>query len=129
MDHHFGIGLAFKHPPAGDQFVTQFLEILDNAVVHQRHQRGGVRVGIGLRRRTVGGPAGVGDADMARRRIALQLQHQIGELAFRPAAHQFPARDGADARTVIAAIFHPLEPIDKALRDGLVADNTDNSAH
>ena len=37
--------------------------------------------------------------------------------------------DGADPGAVIAAIFHTLEPVDEAIRDGFGADDTDDSTH
>ena len=39
------------------------------------------------------------------------------------------ALDQADARAVIAAIFHPPQPIDQPISDLLFANDSDNSAH
>ena len=69
MRHNFGIGLAFKRPPACGEFVAELFEIFDDAIVDQSHfaRCMGVRVACGWR--AMRGPTGVGDADIARRII------------------------------------------------------------
>jgi hypothetical protein len=74
----------------GDQLVAQRLEILDDAVVDQRHRPGDVRMGIADRRRAVRRPARVGDADVAAERLGRQLAREIVELALGPAALEPP---------------------------------------
>ena len=67
MRDNLGIGLTLKRAATRGERVTQQLEILDNPVVDKRHfaRRMGMR--ITRRRRAVGGPAGVGNADIAGR--------------------------------------------------------------
>ena len=129
MRDNFGIGFAFKRAPTRGQLIAQRLEILDNAIVDQRHFAGRMRVGVARRRRAVGGPAGVGDTDIARRIVGFQHLHQIGQLPLGAAADQLAILHGADARAVIAAIFHPLQPVDQPVGDCFFAYNTNNAAH
>ncbi len=126
---HFGVGFALEGATALLQRLAQLAEVLDNPVMHQRHFAGRVRMGILLRRRTMGGPAGMGNAGIAGGRIGLQLRHQPRQLAFRPAAHQLAFVKRADAGAVIAAIFHAAQAIDQPRGDVMFADNPDNSAH
>ena len=125
----FGIGLALEHPACRCQFGTQFLVVLDDAVVDDRDLAGGVGVGIGRSRRAVGGPAGVGDADDAGRGIAGQHRSEIGKLALGPATHQRTIVQRADPGAVIAAILHPLEAVDQPVGHAGRAHDPDNSAH
>ena len=84
---------------------------------------------IGRRWCAMGSPASMRDADVTGRGIAGEHLDQIGELAFGPTSLEFPAIDNAQTRAVVAAIFHPPEAIDKPLGNGLLSDNSDNSAH
>jgi len=129
MRDHLGVGFAFELAPAGFELLPQRAEVFDDAVVHQRDFRGGVRVGIAGRRRTVRRPAGMGDADAAGRRVPLDLEHQVDQLALGAAADQFAVVQRADARAVVAAVFHSPQAIDEPLRDRGLADDADDSAH
>jgi hypothetical protein len=80
MRDDLGIGLAFEGAATRRQCIAQRLEILDDAVVDQRHFARRMRVGVAGGRRAMGGPAGVGDADIARRIIAGQFLDQIASL-------------------------------------------------
>jgi hypothetical protein len=107
MGNDLGVGIALEHTPPRAQRLAQLAEVLDDAVVHQRHFAGGMGMGIGGGRRAMRRPARMGDARRARRRIALQLEHQIGELARRATADELAIVQRADAGAVIAAVFHP----------------------
>jgi hypothetical protein len=126
---HFGVGVAFQRTAFAAQFGAQFLVILDDAVVDDGEVFGRMRMGVGLVRCAMRRPAGVRDPNFTRCGLPLQLFDQIGKLAFGAAADQVSIVDGADAGAVIAAIFHPLEAVDKPIRDRAVADDTDDSAH
>ena len=84
--------------PSRDQLVAQRLEILDDAVVDQRHRPDDVRVGIADRRRAVRRPAGVGDAGDAVQRLGRQLAREIVELALGPAALELRRRRSCRCR-------------------------------
>jgi hypothetical protein len=129
VGHDLAIGVAFERAPVRQQLVAQRLEVLDDAIVDQRHLGGGVGVGVVCGRRAVGRPAGVGDADRAGRGIALQLAHQVGELALRAPPHQRAAIQRAYARAVIAAVFHSPQAVDQPIRDLFPPDDADNAAH
>ena len=129
MGDDFGVGLAEEGPPVGDQLVAQRLEILDDAVVDQRDVVGRVRVRVVRGRRAVRRPAGVRDADRARRGMAFELRDQVGELAFGATTDELAAVDGAHAGAVVTAIFHPPQPVDQPVRDLFSAGDADDSAH
>ena len=66
---HFGVGLAWKTMALFGQELLEGGVVFDDAVVHQRDAAGvvGMRVGVDFGGGAVGGPAGVGHADVARR--------------------------------------------------------------
>jgi hypothetical protein len=65
MRNNFAVGLRLEPAPVGDQFVAQNLEVLDNAIVDQRHLAGDMRMGIIDGRGAVGCPAGMRDTYFA----------------------------------------------------------------
>lgn len=58
----FGIGLRLEGVAQRTQLLALLLMVLDDAVVHQRHAMADMRMRVGLGDTTVGGPAGVADA-------------------------------------------------------------------
>ena len=64
----FRVRLGLERVARLDQFGAQDLVVLDDAVVDQRQPAGlvGVRVGVLVDGAAVGGPAGVGNAHVAR---------------------------------------------------------------
>ena len=129
MRDDLGISLAFEGPSAGAQLFAQAFEILDNPIVDQRQFGGRVRMGIVRCRRAMRGPAGVGDADIARRIVRFQHGDQVGQLAFGAATDQLAIVDRAYPGAIIAAIFHSFQPVDQTIRDGFLANNSNYSAH
>ena len=129
MRDHFAIGFAQEFAAVGDQLVAQRLEILDDAVVDQRHRPGDVRMGIVDRRRAMRRPARMGDADIAVQRFRGEHAREIVELALGTAAIELAALNRADAGHVIAAIFEALQTVEQALRHRFATDDPDNSAH
>ena len=87
MDDDLGIGLGLEHAALLRQLAAQFVEVLDDAVVDQRDAGIGVRVGIDLGRRAVGGPPRVANADPPFGRIGLQHVFEVDQLARRAAAN------------------------------------------
>ncbi len=108
MGGHFAVGLGFEDVALGDQLFAQLAEILDDAVMDDRHARRGMGMGVGFGGRAMGGPAGVTDAGPARQRLLLQHRFQLGEFAGRAAALDLSAHQSGDAGGIIAAIFQPL---------------------
>ena len=86
MGDDLAVGLALELAPVGDQLVAQRLEILDDAVVDQRHRPDDVRMGVADGRRAVGRPAGVGDAD--RRRASGSAASSRARLSSLPSARR-----------------------------------------
>ena len=69
VGEHLRVRLGEKGVAFGDELVAQRLVVFDHPIVDE-HQLAGlvrVRVGVHVRGRAVGGPAGVGDAHGAQR--------------------------------------------------------------
>ena len=135
MREDFGIGLALKVMSAALQLLAQLGEVLDDAVVDDGDTTvaTGVGMGVGNRRLSVGGPAGVANA-------AGSIAVDVGELALKARDLAHTADDiemcrGAlahlerDTRGVIAAIFHTLKARDQDVLCNIRAGVADNSAH
>jgi hypothetical protein len=104
---HLAVRLAFEVAAARFESIAQLLEVLNDAIVHQRQLGSGVRVRVGGGRRAVSGPTGMGDSRGARRRVDAEFLDQIDQLALRASTHQFAFEQSAHAGAVIAAVFHP----------------------
>ena len=87
----------------------------------------GMRVGRG--RRAVSGPAGVADAERARRHDSVELLLQHGELAGRLHDLEAVAVHHRDARRVVAAVLEPAQPLEQQSRRLAGADVADDAAH
>ena len=129
MRNHLAVGFAEESPPVGDQLIAQRLEILDNAIVHQRHRPGDMRMGIAERRRPVRRPARVRDPHLAIQRCRGQFPRQIVELALGPPPVEIAVPDGDDPGRIIPAIFQPPKPVEQPLRNRLTPANSNNSTH
>ena len=89
MRDHFGVGLAAEFVAVLAELLAQLAEILDDAVVHDGHALGRMRVRVALARLAVGCPARMADADIAGQRLLRR--------AALPAPSACPARGGARA--------------------------------
>ena len=125
----FGVGLGGEPGAGRYQFLAQFAEVLDDAVMDQRHPLGGVRVGIALGRRAVGRPAGVADAGVAGERLLGELGFQVAQLALRAPAGQVAVFQRRHTGRVIAAIFQPLQRIDQERRHRFLTEDANDPAH
>ena len=72
MRDNLCISVAFKTAATRGHFVAQRFEILDNAIVDQSDLAGRMRMRVARRRRTVRGPAGMRDADIATGEVDLR---------------------------------------------------------
>ena len=126
---NFRVSLGQEGETVAGQLVAQFREILDDAVVDDRHPIGEMRMRIGFVRNAVRRPARVADADEPTQRVGVQQPLQIDQLTFGPAAAEHARVKRRNARGIIAAIFEPLQRIDNQRSHGRVANNSDNSAH
>jgi hypothetical protein len=123
------IRLAFEVAAERAHLLAQGAEILDDAVMDERHSIDDVRMRIAHRGSPVGRPARVGDPDRPGERVGGELAGEVFELALRSAAFEPAIDDRADARAIVAAIFEPLQPVEQSSRYLLPADNADDSAH
>jgi hypothetical protein len=81
LGHHLGVGVAVEAAAFGQELVLQLLEVLDDAVVHDRHAVGGDGMGIALARLAVGRPPRMANADRARQRFGAEPCLEIDQLA------------------------------------------------
>jgi len=137
---HLGVGLAVEHVAALLECRAQFVVVLDDAVVHQRHttrtlRRIGpramaeVRVRVVHRRCAVRGPARVRNADEAFQR---RLGHLLGQFGHtRGAARTLQATVGmhSHAAGVITAVFQPLQALHQNRNDVAIGNGADDATH
>ena len=124
-----GVGIRGQRRATPEQGLLEFQVVLDDAVVHHNRVAGPVRVGVGLGRASVGGPAGVADAGMP-------LDGRAGEERFK--AREFalgaPQRDAAavqdgDTGRVVAPVLQLPQAIDQHRGGVAPADISYDSAH
>ena len=126
----FGVGVARELDALSHQTCAQLCSVVDDAVVHQQNPTVVrlVRVGIGLRGRPVGGPAGVPDADRRRQplgQLRLEVAHSPhGAHDLRPARGEHTETGG-----VVAAVFELGEAFDDDGHRLVGADIAHDSAH
>ena len=129
MRDNFRIGLAEETPALCQQFVAQWLEILDNSVVYDDNITGDMRVGIVLGRGPMRRPAGVGNACISGQGVILQSRREIDQLALSPATVEIAAMNGTDSGRIIAPVFQPFQPAQQAVRHRITTQNADDSTH
>ena len=104
--------------------------VFDDAVVHHRQVAGEMRVGVTLARRTVGGPARVGDAQAADEWLGIQCLFQLADLAW--TTHALKLRvvgKHRHASAVIAAVFQALEAFEQDCSDIAFSNGANNATH
>ncbi|MNR08552.1 hypothetical protein D3C85_1247160 [compost metagenome] len=126
----FGVGVRGEHITQGLELFTQGFVVFDDAVVHHRQVTGEMRVGIALARRTVGGPARVGNAQATDQRLGGQRLLQLTDLARTTHALEFFIV-GVDrhASAVIPTVFEAFQAFDEDGGDVTFCDCADNSTH
>ena len=129
LGDRLGVGLRGEGGAFPFKLRAQLGEVLDDAVMDDRHVVRDVRMRVLDRRRAVRGPARVADADRAAERSGGQLGLQVHQLAARPAPVERAALQRGDARRVVAAIFEALERVHDERRDLPLGDNADDAAH
>ena len=129
MSDHLSVSVAGEGGAVAHQLFFQLTEILDDAVMHHRHQLGHMRVGIGFDRLAMGGPAGMADAGVAHQRLALEAVFEITQLAFGAPPRQVAVLDSGDARGIVAAIFEALQRVDQLFGDRPFAEDANDAAH
>ena len=129
MGHELGVGIRVERRAVPEQGLPELEVVLDDAVVHHHRIAGPVRVGVGLGRAAVGGPAGVADAGVSLHRRLGHERFQPGELAFRAAQRDLPAVEDGDARRVVAAVLQLSQAVDEHCGGVTAADVSHDSAH
>ena len=127
---HLGVGLRGEGVTVGFQFVLEFLEVLDDAVMHHRQPvTGHMRVGVVLGRTAMGGPARVCDTQEAGAVLLAHRRFQRRHLALAAHAEQALVVEQGHARTVVAPIFQALQAGDQDVADITMGNGADDSTH
>src|SRR5690606_3332549 len=107
-----------------------FSVLADDVVHHGQLFDQEVRVRVVLALRVMGGPAGVGDAQVAGQRLASQGLLELGDLADSTAALQLAALgEDRHAGAVVATIFQALEAFDEDRGDVAFGDGANDATH
>jgi len=114
MGDDLGVGLGHEAVAGGGEARFQREIVLDDPVVDHDQLALAVRVRVGvlLARPSVGGPAGVADAEGAFQRLGAQALLEVLQLADRAAAVQAALVDHGDARRVVPAVLEPAQALD-----------------
>ena len=126
---HFGVRVGREGSAFGLKLGLQLAKILDDAVMHDCHVVGHMRVGVCFAWLAMGGPARMADAGIACQRLGRQQGFQVAQLALGTAPLDAMAIHSGDARGIVAAIFEALERIDQHFRDRPFPEDANNSAH
>ncbi len=135
MRDRLAVGLADELDARALELGTQRCEILDDAVVHNGDAAGGVgvRVGVAVIRRAVGGPAGMPHAGAARERAGRQFAGnelvEVLDAAGLLGDLQLTVADDRDAGGVVAAVFQASQALDDHIQGGAGSDVSDDAAH
>ncbi len=133
LTEDFRIGIATKDMSLADEELLQFRVVFNDAVVDQGDIAAVIAVGmgVGLVGFTVGGPAGMGDADGSGGYTGI-----VGDLLFQLCYASWAFGDAqlsvvidADARGIVPAILQALEALYQNAASLLRPDVTYNSAH
>src|SRR5437868_15292108 len=104
MGNGLGIGLADEFATLFAQLLTQLAEILDDAVMDNRNQIGGMRMSIILARPAVRRPARMTDADTAAERLLFEPHLQRAKLTFSPPPAERAAIQRCHSSGVVSSI-------------------------
>src|SRR5665213_2981730 len=97
--------------------------------MHDRNLVGRVRMRVAFGRPAVRRPAGVADADIAAKRIALEPLRQRGKLALGAASRKMAVFKLGNIGEIAAARFETLECVDHMSGDRCGAENSYDPAH
>ncbi len=132
MHHHLRIRLAFKMVAPVGQLPAKLHIVFNDAVVYHGEfaVAAGMGMGVGIRGRAMGRPAGVANAAEARhQRAVLRLFAQSGDTAGDFADGNAALLHNGDARRVIAPVFQLFQTVQQNRGGVLRAGVSNNSAH
>ena len=127
----FGIGLGDEGVAVGDELLLERAGVLDDSVVDDGDVALAVdvRVRVALVRNAVRRPAGVADSHVAGNRAGGERALQLGDLSRGFAGLDSGAVHHGDAGRVVAAVLHPLQPLEEKRRRAAHSDVANDSAH
>ncbi len=131
MGKHLGIGLGLENMAFPEEFLAQDGVIFDHAIVNERQFIAliKVRVRVVVGHFPVGGPAGVGNPDMAGGGRFQEKFGQIGDPAA-PFAHRNVAlMEHRHSGAVVSAVFESTQTVEENRNCEVFADISDDAAH
>ena len=129
MRDGLGVGFADELATLFGQPLPQFAKILDDAVMDDGNEIRGVRMSIVFGRSAVRRPAGMTDADIAAKRLAIEPRFERAQLAFRTTSAEHAVVKRGNAGRVIASVLKALEGVDQLLCNRLRSQDSDYAAH
>ena len=131
MGYYFGICFGFEGDALFNKFCLETGVVLDDAVMNDGNLAIKADVGVGILfcGGSVGGPAGVCDADVALYGGFLELRFQGANFTGCADGGDFPVVDKGDSRTVVSSVFQFLQTAHKNGKSFALTDVGDYSAH
>ena len=130
LDQHLGVRFALKGIAFGNQTFLEDAVIFNDAVVHDAHPRGGMRVAVHVTGLTVGSPPGVPDAAEA---LCQSLRGQfLAQLCQPPLAlyHADAAvQSQRNPRRIVPAVLQFFQTVQQHILCAALADITNNATH
>ena len=130
LDQHLGVGFALKGIAFGNQTFLEDAVIFNDAVVHDAHPRGGMRVAVHVAGLTVGSPPGVPNAAEA---LCQSLCGQfLAQLCQPPLAlyHADAAvQSQRNPRRIVPAVLQFFQTVQQHILCAALADITNNATH
>ena len=115
MRDGLGVGLADELASLFGQPLTQLAKILDDAVVNDRNDIGGVRMSVVFVRSAVGRPTGMTDTDIAPKWFAIEPRFKRAQLAFCATTTECAVVERSNAGRVITSVFEAFKGVDQLL--------------
>ena len=81
VGYYLCVGIRLEDVARSLQLGLEFSEVLDDAIVHQGHAAGAVRVGVALGGWAVGGPTGMANAHSSFQRVTSQQRLKVLQFA------------------------------------------------
>ena len=129
LRHDLRVRLGLEANAIGLEFLAQFAEVLDDAVMDDCELVGRMRVGVGVRRPPMGRPARVADADAPFQRLFRQARFQVAQFAGRSPPLEMSLLERRDSGGIIAAVFETLQRFHDQGSHRRPAQDSNDAAH